>query len=93
VSSTLNADWLVAVTLSDNASAQMMATLFRAEGVPAEVIGITPRFLGEAGLFEIRVPVELLHRAHWLMKQSQVTYAELTFLATGELEGGDNADR
>ena len=92
MSSTSNSEWQVAATLSDNASAQMMATLFRAEGVPAEVIGITPPFLGEAGLFEIRVPVELLHRARWLMKQSQVTDAELTFLATGELESGVNAD-
>lgn len=85
MSSTSKSGWQLAATLSDNASAQMLATLFRAEGVPAEVISITPSFLGEVGVFEIRVPMELLHRARWLMSQSQVTDAELTFLATGVL--------
>ena len=91
--STSNSEWQVAATLSDHASAQMIATQFRAEGVPAEVVSITPHFLGEAGLFEIRVPFELLHRARWLMSQAQVTDAELTFLATGALGDGKKADQ
>jgi hypothetical protein len=69
-----------------------MVVLFRAEGVPAEVISDTS-LLGEARRCEIRVPPELAHRARWLMSQAKFTDAELTFLATGELEGGDNAER
>jgi hypothetical protein len=59
-----------------------MVVLFRAEGVPAEVVSDTP-LLGEARRCEIHVPSELEHRARWLMSQAQFTDAELTFLATG----------
>ena len=69
-----------------------MVALFRTEGVPAEVVSDTS-LLGEARHCEIRVPPELAHRARWLMSQAQFTDAELTFLATGELDGGDNAEK
>jgi hypothetical protein len=48
--------------------------------------------LGEARRCEIRVTSELAHRARWLMSQAQFTDAELNFLATGELDGADDAD-
>jgi len=67
-----------------------VVALFRAEGVPAEVVSDTS-LLGEARHCKIRVPPELSHRARWLMSQAQFTDAELTFLATGELDGADNA--
>jgi hypothetical protein len=92
MSMTSNSGWDVVVTFSDVPSAHAMAVLFRAEGVPAEVVSDTS-LLGEARRCEIRVPSELAHRARWLMSQAQFTDAELTFLATGELEGGDNAER
>jgi hypothetical protein len=91
MSSTSNLTWSVVATFSDVASAHAMVALFRAEGVPAEVVSDTS-LLGEARRCEIRVPPELAHRARWLMSQAQFTDAELTFLATGELESGDNAD-
>ena len=78
-------------TFSDVPSAQALATLFRAEGVPVEVVSDTS-LLGEARCCEIRVPSELAHRARWLMSQAQFTDAELNFLATGELDGADDAD-
>ena len=84
--------WDIVATFSDVPSAQAMAILFRGEGVPAEVISDTS-LLGEARLCEIRVPPDLAHRARWLMSQAQFTDAELTFLATGELDGADNADQ
>jgi hypothetical protein len=92
MSSTSNSAWDVVVTLSDVPSAHVMAVLFRAEGVPAEVVS-DASLLGEARRCEIRVPSELAHRARWLMSQAQFTDAELTFLATGEMEGGDSAER
>jgi hypothetical protein len=66
--------------------------LLRSEGVPAEVVSDTP-ILGEVRPCEVRVPHELAHRARWLMAEAQFTDAELTFLATGKLEGGDDADK
>jgi hypothetical protein len=92
MSSTSNSTWQVVATYSDVASAHAMSALFRAEGVPAKVVSDTS-LLGEARGCEIRVPPELAHRARWLMSQAQFTDAELTFFATGELEGGDNAER
>lgn len=69
-----------------------MLDLFRGEGVPAAVISDTS-LLGEARRCEIRVPPELAHRARWLMTQAQFTEAELTFLATGELNDGSDVER
>jgi hypothetical protein len=92
MSSTSNLAWVGVATFSDVLSAQVMAVLFRGEGVPAEVLSDGP-LLGEARCCEIRVPSELAHRARWLMSQAQFTDAELTFLAAGKLEGGDNAEQ
>jgi len=92
VASTSNSTWQVVAAFSDVASAHATATLFRAEGVPAKIVSDTS-LLGEARGCEIQVPRELVHRARWLMSQAQFTDAELTFLATGELEGSDNAER
>ena len=89
---TSNLVWDIVATFPDVPSAHAMAALFRAEGVPAEVVSDTS-LLGEARRCEIRVPSELAHRARWLMSQAQFTDAELTFLATGELDGGDNAEK
>jgi hypothetical protein len=92
MSSTANLAWDIVATFSDVPSAQAMAALFRAEGVPAEVVSDTS-LLGEARRCEIRVPSELAHRVRWLMLHAQFTDAELTILATGELESGDGAER
>jgi hypothetical protein len=83
--------WDVVATFFDVASAHAMAVLLRDEGVPAEVFSESS-LLGQARQCEVRVPAELARRARWLMSQSQFTDAELTFLATGELDGTDNAE-
>jgi hypothetical protein len=90
--STSNLAWDIVATFSDVPSAQTLAVLFQAEGVPVEVVSDTS-LLGEARHCEVRVPPALAHRARWLMSQSQFTDAELTFLATGELDGADNAEK
>jgi hypothetical protein len=92
VQSASNLTWDVVATFSDVASAHAMAVLLQGEGVPAKIFSDTT-ILGEARHCEIRVPSELAHRARWLMSQAQFTDAELTFLATGELDGSDNAER
>jgi hypothetical protein len=91
MASTSNLAWDIVATFSDVPSAQAWVVLFRAEGVPAEVVSDTS-LLGEARRCEVRVPPALAHRACWLMSQAQFTDAELAFLATGELDGSDNAE-
>jgi hypothetical protein len=90
--STSKLTWKVVATFSDVVSAHAMMVLFRAEGVPAEIVSDTP-LLGEARRCQIHVPSDLEHRARWLMSQAQFTDAELTFLATGELDGDDSPER
>ena len=83
--------WDVVATVPDVQSAHVLLVLLRTEGVPAEVLSDTP-LLGEARRCEIRVPSEMAHRARWLISGAQFTDAELTFLATGELGGDENAE-
>ena len=89
--STSSVTWDVVAAFSDVPSAQLLAGLFRAEGVPVELISDTS-LLGEVRHCQVRVPSALAHRARWLMSQAEVTDAELEFLATGKLGDTDNAD-
>ena len=73
MASTSNFAWDAVATFSDVPSAQALASLFRAESVPAEVVSDTS-LLGEARRCEIRVPLELAHRARWLMLQALESY-------------------
>jgi len=84
--------WEVVATLPDVASAHVLATMIRDEGVPAIVV-TDSSLLGEARRSEVRVPPGMARRAHWLVSQAQFTDAELTFLATGELGGDDKAEQ
>jgi hypothetical protein len=85
-------EWQAVASLSDVPAAQVLAQRLIFEGVPARVMS-DPQLLGEGRSCEVQVPSILACRARWLMSQAQFTDAELTFLATGELEGGDNAER
>jgi hypothetical protein len=91
MASTSNLAWEIVATFSDIPSAQALVSLFRAEGVPAEVVSDTS-LLGQARHCEVRVSPVLAHRARWLMSQGQFTDAELAFLATGKLDGADSAE-
>ena len=69
---------------ASRASAEAFRALLQAEGVSSS---IRPRKL-VAGLeadFELSVAQSQLHRARWLLSQSEFTEAELAYLATGEL--------
>jgi hypothetical protein len=85
-------EWQAVASLSDVPSAQVLAQRLKFEGVPARVMS-DPQLLGEGRSCEVQVPSVLAHRARWLMSQAQFTDAELAFLATGELESGDDAER
>jgi hypothetical protein len=65
-------------------AAQIVAGLLESEGVPTlvESIGAFP---GGASFSTIWVPIELAHRARWILAWPPPSEAELTFLATGEL--------
>lgn len=91
MSAASRSEWQVAAILSDVTSVRLMVSMPEGERVPARLTAGTA-LLAEAQSCEVRVPFRLAHRASWLMTQSQVSDAELRYLATGELEGGDNAE-
>jgi hypothetical protein len=86
------ADWPVAALLADLASAQVITGLLELEGVPTHLVVGNP-LLGQLHGCEIYVPPELLHRARWMLASAPLSDAELTFLATGELDGGEKIEK
>jgi hypothetical protein len=80
-------EWEIIATVPDTMSAQALLTYLEAEGVPSRVQTDTS-LLGEARRCDILVPPELSRRARSLLAQGNFTDAELTFLATGELDSG-----
>ena len=81
-------EWSLIDTFQDRGSAESLALMLRAEGVPTLV-----RSCGVIGIvefaFQVLVDPSLEHRARWLLAQSSFTNAELEFLATGKLRGSD----
>jgi len=83
--------WQEFVSFSDAASAEAVAGLLRSEGVPTQVIADQP-IPGLIQNVHLFVPSDLMHRAKWLTSQTQLTEAELVYLATGKLEGSENPE-
>lgn len=75
--------WALFDTVADTMSAEAIAGVLRAEGVPVDVRTDTA-ILGEARRCRIYVPTDLLHRARWLFSAGAVADEELEFLATGK---------
>ena len=79
------ADSLTQIAVFENeASAELLASALRGEGVPVEVRPISP-LPGLIDEVQVYVPASLAHRARWLLHSSNVTDTELRFAATGEL--------
>jgi len=76
--------WTTVIAYSDRISAEAVLGLFTSEQLPC-VIASTDHIPGLASDYSVRVPSRLLHRARWILAQSHVSDAELTYLATGEL--------
>ncbi len=83
-----NTDWVVFVAYADSPSAEAVASLLRAEDVPARVERGSPIPGLEQGA-QVMVPKELLHRANFVREQNRVTDAELDYLATHSLGEDD----
>jgi len=80
-------DWVVFKTLDDPGTADMLSELLSNNSVPNRV-DYGALQTGVDGV-QIMVPAELLPRANMLASGNELTDAELNFLATGDLDGGD----
>ena len=69
---------------SDLGSADAIAGILRGEGIQARVkaAGYTA---GVASVFQVLVGPSQLHRARWVLQDADLTDAELSLLATGQL--------
>ena len=77
-------EWYVFKKFPTHAGAEVLKTLLESEDVPTKIepsstLAFPPR--------EVLLYVEksLLHRAEWVIKNSEFSEEELTYLATGEL--------
>lgn len=72
-------------SLFDAVTAYRLAACLEAELIPTEVVSIS------ALRWDILVPLHVVARAHSILKISELSEAELSYLATGKLAGdGDN---
>jgi hypothetical protein len=84
----MSGSWQTFATYTDLASAQAIAGRLELEGVPIQLETAAAMSGIEEG-FKLLVPADFLHRARWVLAQSEMSTEELTFLATGRLEGGE----
>ena len=76
-------EWRLLSTLPDLPSAQSLAEVLSAEGMPARVMS-DAGVLGQAAPSRIYVDATELHRARLFMSQHQFTDEELALLSRGE---------
>lgn len=79
---------IVVASVYDASTARSLAALLNAELVPAEVVAGS-QVIGEAHVWEVRVPPVVSERARLLLTPSLLSEAELDYLATGALTGND----
>ena len=82
----MSGSWQPFATYTDLASARTIAGRLELEGVPVQLETLEAMSGIEEG-FKLLVPDDFLHRARWVLAQSEMSTQELTFLATGRLEG------
>ncbi len=81
---------LVAVgDFADRGSAEAIAALLRAEDLHVE-IDASGVLAGLSASYRVLVPDSVEHRARWILRESEFSDAELSYLATGKL--GSNSD-
>ena len=78
-------------SFTDIPSAQALAALLQSQRVPANIRAESV-LLGEMRNCDVLVPVELAHRARWVLAQAHLSDAELTYIATGEIESQDDEE-
>ena len=74
----------VVAEFNDLTSADVAAALLENESVRA-IVGPFRSISGAPAPFQVLVDSRQLHRARWVLRESDLTDAELTYLATGEL--------
>jgi hypothetical protein len=79
--------WETAAVVADTLSAQALLGRLASEGVPARLQSDTA-LLGAARHCRIQVPGEFIHRARYVLWQTQFSDEELASLAVG---AGDEA--
>jgi hypothetical protein len=77
-------EWQPFRTFSDRGSAEALVVVLRAEDVPARVES-SHLVAGIETRHRVLVPSSLLHRARWVLADSDLTDSELDYLATGKL--------
>jgi hypothetical protein len=87
----MSESWQLFASYGDVASAEAVAGLLRSEGVPVQLTSDEPipGLVKDVRLF---VPSDLLHRAKWIVSQTQISEAELIFLATGQRSTDDDKE-
>jgi hypothetical protein len=80
----MNDSWQRFQAFTDLTSAQAVAGRLELGGVPVRHESIEALTGVENG-FWLLVPDNLAHRARWILAQSEMSDAELAFLATGRL--------
>jgi len=84
--------WAEFGAYSDAASAEVVAGLLRSEGVPVDIESDQP-MPGLTQGFRLMVPVDLLHRARWILDNASFTEEELAYFATGRLGPDEQSER
>ena len=81
-------DWQPFQTFSDRGSAEARAGVLESEGVPARVAS-SELVAGIETRHRVLVPSSLVHRANWVLADSDLTDSELDYLATGKLSDSE----
>ena len=76
--------WADVVVYTDRVTAEATTGLLSDEGIPAYVAS-NEHVPGLGTSFAVMVPRESAHRARWILRALQISEAELTYLATGEM--------
>jgi hypothetical protein len=81
-------EWQVFQTFSDRGSAEALAAVLASEDVPARVES-SKLVAGIETRHGVLVPASLVHRAKWVLADSDLSDSELDYLATGKLSDAE----
>lgn len=80
--------WTPFLRFESRGAADAVASVLETEDVPTAIVACR-LVRGIESDFELSVPDELLHRARWVLANSEFSDSELTYLATGQLGNKD----
>jgi hypothetical protein len=81
-------EWKPFEVFSDRGSAEALVAVLGSEGVPARVES-SELVAGIEARYRVLVPSSLVHRARWVLADSDLTESELDYLATGKLSDAE----